>query len=103
MQSLQRIRRERSNVVADLYSVYEAKARFSEVIRQVREGRTIAISYRGEPVAEIRPVRKAESFEARLEDLRRQGILIRFEGPPRDFVTGKPSPGALDRFLSERD
>ena len=29
-----------------IYSVYEAKARFSEVIRQVREGRTVAVSSR---------------------------------------------------------
>ena len=89
--------------MADLYSVYEAKARFSEVIRQVREGRTITISYRGEPVAEIRPAEKSESFEARLERLRRQGIVIRSSGPRTEIVPGEPSPGALDRFLSERD
>ena len=39
------------------YSTYEAKARFSEVLRQVREGKTVTISYRGEPAAEIRPIR----------------------------------------------
>ena len=89
--------------MADLYSVYEAKARFSEVIRQVREGRTITISYRGEPVAEIRPAQEPESLEARLESLRRQGILIRSAGPRTEIVPGEPSPGALDRFLSERD
>ncbi len=89
--------------MTDLYSVYEAKARFSEIIRQVREGRTITISYRGEPVAEIRAARKSESFEARLEELRRRGILIRSEGPRRELIPGAPSPGALDRFLSERD
>ena len=89
--------------MAHLYSVYEAKARFSEVIRQVREGRTITISYRGEPVAEIRPARKSEPFEARLEDLRRRGILIRSAGPRSELVPGAPAPGALDRFLSERD
>ena len=37
-------------------STYEAKARFSEVIRLVREGRTVHISYHGKPVAEIRPI-----------------------------------------------
>ena len=39
------------------YSTYEAKARFSEVLRHVREGRTVTVSYRGEPVAEIRSIR----------------------------------------------
>ena len=89
--------------MANQYSVYEAKAHFSEVIRQVREGRTITISYRGEPVAEIRPAEQSKSFEARLERLRRQGILIRSTGPRKEIVPGEPSPGALDRFLSERD
>ena len=89
--------------MTDLYSVYEAKARFSEVIRQVREGRTITISYRGEPVAEIRPAEKSESFEARLERLSRQGILIPPKDPRQKIVPGAPSPGALDRFLAERD
>ena len=89
--------------MTDLLSVYEAKARFSEVIRQVREGRTITISYRGEPVAEIRPARKPGSFAERLEALRRRGILIRSKEPRGELTPGEPSPGALDRFLSERN
>ena len=40
------------------YSIYEAKARFSEVIRQVRDGKTVTVSHRGEPVAEIHPIRR---------------------------------------------
>ena len=40
------------------YSTYEAKAQFSEIIRQVRQGKTIMVSYRGEPVAEIRPFQR---------------------------------------------
>ncbi len=89
--------------MAEVYSVYEAKARFSQVIRQVRDGRTVTISYRGEPVAEIRPVQESESLEARLEGLRRQGVLIRSSGPRMEIVPGEPSPGALERFLAERD
>jgi antitoxin (DNA-binding transcriptional repressor) of toxin-antitoxin stability system len=41
--------------MSDVYSTYEAKARFSEIIRKVREGKTMAVTYRGELVAEIRP------------------------------------------------
>ena len=89
--------------MTELLSVYEAKTHFSEVIRQVRQGRTITISYRGEPVAEIRPAQKSESFADRLEELRRKGILIRSKGPRRELALGEPSPGALDRFLSERN
>ena len=40
------------------YSTYEAKARFSEIIRHVREGRTVTVSYRGEPVAEVRSIQE---------------------------------------------
>ena len=38
------------------YSTYEAKARFSEVLRLVREGTPVTVTYRGDPVAEIRPI-----------------------------------------------
>jgi antitoxin (DNA-binding transcriptional repressor) of toxin-antitoxin stability system len=40
--------------VAHVYSTYEAKARFSEVIRKVRAGQRVVIAYRGAEVAEIR-------------------------------------------------
>ena len=58
------------------FSTYEAKARFSEVIRLVREGRTVHISYHGKPVAEIRPIEeKKKSLEEHLDDLERRGIV----------------------------
>ena len=41
--------------MATTYSTYEAKARFSEILRRVREGRSVNITYHGEVVAEIRP------------------------------------------------
>ncbi len=50
----------------DTYSLYEAKARLSAIIRQVREGRHVLVTVRGEPVAEIRPVaREANDLAAR--------------------------------------
>ena len=50
-----------------IYSASEAKARFAEVIRQVREGKTVTVSYRGEPVAEIRPIQsEPATIEQRL-------------------------------------
>ncbi|MYA59219.1 MAG: type II toxin-antitoxin system prevent-host-death family antitoxin, partial [Chloroflexi bacterium] len=33
--------------MATTYSTYEAKAKFSEVIRRVREGETVVVSYHG--------------------------------------------------------
>jgi prevent-host-death family protein len=86
------------------YSVYEAKAKFSEVINKVRRGQLVRISYRGEEVAEIRPLSKpAQDVEARVRELRALGIL----GPtPRPMGRLKPlakRPGALARFLQERE
>ena len=64
------------------YSTYEAKSRFSEVLRQVRAGKTITVSYRGEPVAEIRPLQTSPvTLEERLDELERRGILVRSDEP----------------------
>lgn len=87
----------------DRYTTYEAKARFSEVLKKVREGRTITVTYHGEPVAEIRPLDRNSGTLARLEWLRSRGVL----GPPAER-RGKlgaiaARPGALERFLAERD
>jgi len=41
---------------AKTYSVYEAKARLSAIVRRVGEGHRAIITLRGRPVAEIRPL-----------------------------------------------
>ena len=86
------------------YSIYEAKARFSEVIRHVRAGKTITVSYRGEPVAEIRSIRRRPepTLDERLEDLERSGSLLPATLPRRTFRQVTRRPGALARFLAER-
>lgn len=87
-----------------IYSTYEAKARFSEVLRHVREGRTVTVSYRGEPVAEIRPTQRGpETMEDRLDDLERQGIIVPSGQPEQPLKTLAHRPGALQRFLDERN
>lgn len=87
-------------------STYEAKARFSEVMRLVREGRTVHISYHGKPVAEIRPIQgeKKKTLEEHLDDLERRGLV----SPPAEPGPFRPGPvvrrpGALQRFLDERE
>ena len=90
--------------MAITYSTYEAKSRFSEVIRQVREGNTVTVSYRGVPVAEIRPIQKApQTIEERLDELERRGVLQRAKGPRTPMKVGKHIPGALQRFLEDRN
>lgn len=92
----------------DLYSTYEAKARFSEILRRVREGRTIRVSYHGKPVAEIRPIGATTGLHARLERLAARGVLARPDagvGPIKKVIPARVADraGALSRFLASRD
>ena len=90
--------------MAHPYSTYEAKAKFNEVIRKVRAGQRIVIAYRGEAIAEIRPLEdpgiRLEKAIARLED---QGIVIRLRGPTGGMRPLAKRPGALARFLESRE
>ena len=88
---------------ASRYSTYEAKARFSEILRKVRGGESVYISYRGKEVAEIRPIQEQATVEERLDRLERRGVLT---PRPPETVRLRPltrSPGALQRFLDSRD
>lgn len=90
--------------MAITYSAYDAKARFSEVLRQVRDGKTVTVSYRGKPVAEIRAIRDLPAtIEARLDDLERQGIVVCSGEPRKPMEAVGRRPGALKRFLAERN
>ena len=108
------------------YSTHDAKAKFSEVIRRVRDGETVVVSYRGDPVAEIKPVKPAKlnaeehlngpenrvapirargsktPQEERNAVLERRGALIRAREPKKGFRPLAHRPGALKRFLDER-
>lgn len=86
------------------YSIYEAKARLSEILRAVRERReSFVISYHGEPIAEIRPLDAASEsgLARRVERLEAVGAVIR--GARRgDLKPVARRRGALARFLEER-
>ncbi len=87
-----------------VYSLYEAKAKFSEIIRRVREGRTVTVSYRGEPVAEIRPLAAGSDGPARrLSMLRGRGVIVPAEKRQGKLRAVARKPGALKRFLRDRD
>ncbi len=87
-----------------VYSTYEAKAKFSEVIRRVRAGQRVVIAYRGREVAEIRPIQTGggglERSLARLEDAGLLSPTPKRSGPLRRLVK---RPGALKRFLESRE
>ncbi len=87
----------------DLYSTYEAKAKLSEILRQVRSGRTVRISHRGEPIAEIRPIDASPAgWEGRVRELTDRGVLVRSTRSKAKLVPVQRKPGALKRFLAER-
>ena len=92
-------------VMADIYSISEAKARFSELIRTVRGGRIVLVSHRGVPVAEIRPIHDAGGNELvrRLHMLEGLGVLVRGSGRADQLRPIPRRSGALQRFLDERD
>ena len=86
------------------YSTYEAKARFSEVLRLVRSGTPVTVTRRGEPVAEIRPIEQTPvTMAERLDEMERRGVLVRPRAPRKPLVAVTRSAGALARFLAERN
>lgn len=90
--------------MAAVYSTYEAKTRFSEILRKVRAGQSVLVSYHGRPVAEIRPIEQEETFEQRLDRFEAEGLLLPPKHPPRTKMGPVVRrPGALDRFLESRD
>jgi antitoxin (DNA-binding transcriptional repressor) of toxin-antitoxin stability system len=73
-------------------------------VRQVREGRSAIITVHGEPVAEIRPIDPApQSDEEWIARLVREGEIVPAASPTREFKTIAHRPGALQRFLDDRE
>lgn len=86
------------------YSLYEAKARFSEVIRLVRKGRTVTVTYRGKPVARIQPIQEESSaLEDRMRRMKDAGVLVAPGDPSVNFEQVARRQGALGRFLADRE
>lgn len=94
--------------MSDEYSLYDAKANFSRIVKQVREsGRAVVVTVHGEPAVEIRPYKPLPTkLEERLAEMRARGMIHPAKSSFRDYVykpTGRVRPGGLQRFLEERD
>lgn len=88
----------------ETYSTYEAKSRLSELLRKVRDGRIVQITYHGQPIAEVRPIAPPNTdLENKLKTLEEQGILVRRDPTVGTFIGAAERPGALERFLKDRD
>ena len=85
------------------FSTYDAKARFSEIIRHVRSGDRVVVTWHGQPVAEIRPIEKTDSFPDRLADMVAEGTLTYGDHGASALRAVSQRSGALARFLEERE
>jgi antitoxin (DNA-binding transcriptional repressor) of toxin-antitoxin stability system len=85
------------------YSTYEAKARFSELMRKVRSGQRVTISYRGEAVAEMRPIYRPDDPGKALKEMEEEGVLAPPLAPQGRLEPMVRKKGALKRFLESRE
>ncbi len=88
------------------YSVYEAKAHLSEVLRLVKTRREVVITERGKPIARIVPfdAEGDDTVARRVERLVASGQIVPAKVPPSEpLPPPRKAPGALQRFLEDRD
>jgi prevent-host-death family protein len=62
----------------DAVSAADAPRRFSEILRKVRDGRSVTVTSHGKPVARIVPITQHE----RTADGARAALLARLRGKP---------------------
>jgi prevent-host-death family protein len=92
--------------MTESYPLHEVKARFSQIVRRVRErGDVVLVTYHGEPVAEIRPVSapSGDTLAARFKALEERGALVRSKVERPALKRAARKPGALRRFNSDRN
>jgi prevent-host-death family protein len=96
------------NSKSSVVGVRELKTRLGRYLREVRRGRTIVITDRGEPVAELRPVSLGGSgSEGAIDRLVALGRLTRTaKGPLAPFrpirVNGRPVSEAIIEDRKDR-
>lgn len=87
-----------------LCSVATAKAKLSELIRAAHERNDVIITDRGRPVARLVAYEPEEkTLDDRFRSFRERGLLLPATGAGEPWPDPAPVPGALARFLDERD
>lgn len=89
----------------NLVGARELKARLGTYLRRVRQGRTLVITDRGQPVAELRPVGSGTGVEAALTKLKASGAVTRTADKPLAPFRQVESRGgsAAAAILEDRD
>ena len=84
--------------------MFDPAGRYVALFRVGEQGRTVTVTYRGEPVARIQPVKDGSSeLEERLQRFEDAGVLHSPDEPAAPLERVARRPGALDRFLAERE
>lgn len=85
------------------YSIYETKAKLSELIHRVKKGVEIIVTERGSPVIKMVPLTPKENdYETRLRQLAKEGVIDLPRRQTKKWASGVSKPGALARFLKDR-
>ena len=86
------------------YGIYEVKANLSKIIRHIQKQHlAIEITDRGRPVAMLSPlVEEEKSLDQRMTEFVNEGVIT-FGSDSNHLQTLKKVPGALARFLMDRD
>lgn len=86
------------------YSIYDAKAKLSELLRYVKSTGSVTITDRGKPVAKVIPISsELTGLEARLKQLEENGLVQKAKGSHKMIKPIAHRPGAVKRFLESRD
>ncbi len=89
---------------AESIGIYEAKTQLSKLIRMIKRHKvSFQISERGKPVALLSPVTESDGLEAHLAELQVAGILAEPADVDAKIECISKKPGALKRFLNDRD
>ena len=95
-----------------IYTTEDVLTKLPEILEAVRAGERITVTDQGMPVAEIGPLPEdrrapypagADNLEQHLEEMRRRGVLGPTSSPRKEFKATEHIPGALERFLAERE
>ena len=95
-----------------IYTTEEVQEKLPEILKAVNAGESITVTEQGIPVAEIRPLpgerrepypNNTDKLEQHLEEMRRRRTLGPPVGQRKEFKATEHIPGALERFLAERE
>jgi prevent-host-death family protein len=88
--------------MARSYQVAEAKAKLSEILRQVKRGRSVTIAERGREIARVVPIAPTEGLADHIARLEEEGAIVSGTGSTANIRPLRRRRGALRRFLASR-